>query len=255
MLASHLNAIEKVLLAQSQTAANAGHPNLRGGPREWFLRDFLEANLPSVYEIGQGEIIDENSPPNPPQHAYRNQIDVVIYRRDFPKISYSKGDSAFLVEGVMATIECKTKIDKEGLKEACEVSIKNKSLTRARYVHALGNPPANLFSYVVAYDGPANMQTVADWLPQIKNDLQASAENMIDLIVYLGKGVVWLLNGYGQLPVQNIPQGHEWAYIEQEENNLHLLFRHMMSWFPYFSVPPDLTGYASVNLFQQYFTV
>ncbi len=31
MIVSHLNAIEKVLIAQSEIAKNAGHPNLRGG--------------------------------------------------------------------------------------------------------------------------------------------------------------------------------------------------------------------------------
>ena len=45
MLENHTNAIEKVLLAQSLAARNAGHPNLRGGPREWFIRDFLENHL------------------------------------------------------------------------------------------------------------------------------------------------------------------------------------------------------------------
>jgi len=63
MLESHINAIENVLLAQSIAAKNAGHPNLRGGPREWFIRDFLQSHLPSTLEIGQGEIIQFNSKP------------------------------------------------------------------------------------------------------------------------------------------------------------------------------------------------
>ncbi len=61
MLRSHLNAIEAVLLAESRAAANAGHPNLRGGPREWFIENFLSTHLPSSLEIGQGEIIDAGS--------------------------------------------------------------------------------------------------------------------------------------------------------------------------------------------------
>jgi Domain of unknown function (DUF6602) len=124
MLASHLNAIEKVLIAQSHVAANAGHPNLRGGPREWFIREFLETHLPTTLEIGQGEIIDVNSPPRPSPGTYRPQVDIVIYRRDVPKITFSRTDAAFLVEGVMATIESKSELKKEGggLKEVCEHS-------------------------------------------------------------------------------------------------------------------------------------
>ncbi len=67
MILSHTNAIEKVLLAQSIAANTAGHPNLRGGPREWFIRDFLENHLPSTLQLGQGEIIDEDSKPHPSQ--------------------------------------------------------------------------------------------------------------------------------------------------------------------------------------------
>jgi len=68
MILSHTNAIEKVLIAQSRAAQHAGHPNLRGGPREWFIHDFLEDHLPSRLEIGQGEIIDEDSRPDPPHN-------------------------------------------------------------------------------------------------------------------------------------------------------------------------------------------
>src|SRR5438046_816940 len=100
MLQSHLNAIEKALLTQSELAKNAGHPNLRGGPREWLIRGFLLGHLPSNLEIGQGEIIDPFSKPNPPQGSYRPQVDIVIYRRDLPKITLSPFDQAFLVEGV-----------------------------------------------------------------------------------------------------------------------------------------------------------
>ena len=104
MLKSHLDYIEKVLLAQSKIARNPGHPNLKGSPREWFIRQFLEDHLPSNLEIGQGEIIDENSRPK----QKRPQVDIIIYRRDMPKIAYSKYDTAYLAEGVMATIESKS---------------------------------------------------------------------------------------------------------------------------------------------------
>ena len=66
MLASHINAIEEVLLAQSKTATNAGHPNLRGGRESAVLVILLATHLPSTLEIGQGEIIEVKSKPNPP---------------------------------------------------------------------------------------------------------------------------------------------------------------------------------------------
>jgi hypothetical protein len=70
MLASHLNAIEAVLIAQGKVASNARHPNLIGGPKEWFIRNFLAAHLPSTVRIGQGEIINAQSKPRPVSKCY-----------------------------------------------------------------------------------------------------------------------------------------------------------------------------------------
>ncbi len=178
MLISHMNAIEQVLLAQSVAAQNAGHPNLRGGPREWFVHDFLRNHLPTILEIGQGEIIDENAIANPPIGSYRNQVDLVIYRRDLPKIIYSPNNAAFLAEGVKATIECKSKLTKIDLLHACEASKKHKLLIRSK------NQKNKIVSYVVAYDCQADhLSTVAEWLPNIKMKLASTPDKLVDMII------------------------------------------------------------------------
>ena len=46
-------------------------------------------------------MIDANSQPG----QKRNQIDIVIYKRDYPKLDFGGGISGFLVESVVATIE------------------------------------------------------------------------------------------------------------------------------------------------------
>jgi|GEM_PF-5114118 len=57
MLQAHLKAIEKLLVAQSQIAKNAGHPNLRGGPREYVegiemkVDIYKTKNRPSLDEL------------------------------------------------------------------------------------------------------------------------------------------------------------------------------------------------------------
>ncbi len=133
MLMSHINAIEKILVAQGLAAQDAGHPSLRGWPREWFIRDFLLSHLPSTLEIGHGEIIDEDSSPEPFPGDYRPEVDIVLYRRDLPKITYSRDNTAYLVEGVLATLEVKSKLTEPELKKACKVCEKHKRLKR--------NPP------------------------------------------------------------------------------------------------------------------
>lgn len=255
MILSHTNAIEKVLIAQSAAAQNAGHPNLRGGPREWFIRDFLLNHLPTTLEIGQGEIIDEDSKPSPSPGNYRPQVDIVVYRRDLPRISYSRDNSAFLVEGVIATIESKSVMTKEGLKCACEAALIHKSLKRSLPLRTFGVSHESLFSYVIAFDGPEHISTVADWLPEIAENLDATPEKLLDMIVVLGKGVIWQSRAFYEIPAFKLPETARWAYFPQTERNLFLLFMHMLTWVSYLSVPPSALGYVTKVIFEPYGTV
>lgn len=256
MLLSHINAIERILVAQGAAAQNAGHPNLRGWPREWFIRDFLKNHLPSSLEIGHGEIIDQDSTPEPPQGEYRPEVDIVIYRRDLPKISYSQDNIAFLSEGVLATIESKSVLTKVELSNACRASSVHKDLKRNIPLHALGDfPPDKIVSYVIAYDGPANISTVAGWLPQIAQETGITVDNMVEMIVILGKGVIWQKNKISVIPESQIPEDSQWVYFEQPEKNLFLLFTHMMSLGAYLSSPPDTLGYGFKFSFEPYGTV
>lgn len=242
MIKSHINAIENILIAQSKTATNAGHPNLRGGPREWFIRDFLSAHLPSTLEIGQGEIIDSDSIPNPPRGNYRPQVDVVLYRKDLPKISYSKSDYAYLAEGVMATIESKSTITSEELKQANKSSVVHNKLTRAGSTMLIGTNH-KLYSYAIAYEGPASMSTVASWMINHVTSENWIPNQMVDMVVVLGKGVLWNINSFSSLPVNNT-NGANWAYIDQKTGNLLTLFTHMLTWTNSTSSPPNTLGYV-----------
>jgi hypothetical protein len=255
MLLSHLNAIEKVLIAQSATAQNAGHPNLRGGPREWFIRDFLQSHLPTNLEIGQGEIIDEDSKPEPPKGRYRNQVDIVLYRRDFPRITYSRNNAAFLVEGVIATIESKSVLTKNELKKACIASLNHKNLKRNTVLHSFGQPDGHLISYVVAFACNQSIINVGKWLREISSDLDVADYKLPDVIIVLGKGVIWNHKAFKLMPELVPPEGTRWAFLQQAEKNLFLLFMHMLTWVPYISVPPSPLGYVSELFFETYNTI
>lgn len=249
MLKSHLNAMENVLLARGRIASNAGHPNLIGSPREWFIRDFLAELLPETIKVGQGEIIDSRSQPK----EKRNQTDIVLYRRDFPKITYSPNDSAFLRESVVATVEVKSTIDIGELKKACEASINQKN---RRYIqkpdpkrplHPVGVIEdlrlPSIATYVVSYKGPHCLSTVANWFPTIKNELTKTPDQMIekneltitpdqmiDMLIILGEGIVWRVDSFPPLGRQlklRYPEG-TWAFLEQENKNLLLLFLHIL---------------------------
>jgi len=256
VISSHINAIERILVAQSEVASNAGHPNLRGGPREWFIRTFLNDHLPRNLEVGQGEIIDRNSIPGPSKVEYRSQEDIVIYRKDFPRLTYSPQDWAFLAEGVIATLEVKSVIDEEQLKKACHAALKCKNLERSELQEVFGRPPSDIFCYLVAYDGPAQMRTLAQWLPRITDELGTTFDKLLDTIVVLGKGALWHRLSFATSVDDLVPEtGERWAFFEQENGNLLLLFTHMLSWMPYMIVPPSFLEYTQDSLFDVYQTV
>ncbi len=89
------------------------HDTLAGDERETLVRNVLERILPPAYEVGRGELVDSDGTPS-------NQIDVVVARRDFPRLRFGDGSCQWPVEAVLATIEVKTELDASTLKEALD---------------------------------------------------------------------------------------------------------------------------------------
>jgi hypothetical protein len=166
LLKSHLDAVEKQLLATALIPANAGHMLHRGTPREAFIKEFLTGHLSTKLGVGTGEIIDATSLPRQP----RNQFDIVIYKAEYPKIDLGGGISAFLVESVVATIEIKSLITSLDMNTAVQSAGKVKKLQRnlVTTMHAGWLPPG-IISIVVAYAGPAQISTVHGWLVNAEN--------------------------------------------------------------------------------------
>ncbi len=115
--------------------------------------------------IGSGEIIDVTSAPR----QARNQHDIVIFRNDYPRIPLGGHIHAFLAESVIATIEVKSILTEHELEVAILSAGRAKALQRhiGGAVRA-GYVPPGILSYVVAYAGPANINTVYTWLKRIE---------------------------------------------------------------------------------------
>lgn len=91
MLKSHMDAVENHLVSIAKIPANSGHTLHRGTPREAFIKEFLEGHLSANVAIGTGEIIDSTSLPR----AQRNQYDIVIYKKNYPKLDFGGGINGF----------------------------------------------------------------------------------------------------------------------------------------------------------------
>lgn len=249
MLLSHFNAIENVLLQKFKIPANSGHSLHKGTPRETFIREFLQDHLSELIGIGTGEIIDKDSKPK----TQRNQNDIVLYRKNFPTIDFGSGIKAFLAESVVATIEVKSTLTEDELKNSFNSIINTKKLTRKfDAIFSSGYVPPSILSVIIAYDGPANMDTVKGWidkyntannisypvLPLKSNEREKVISPLADLIIVLGKGFIKFDNGpftfYNTTSLEDLAiqlsnrqisiPNFKWIISSQKENNLVILF-------------------------------
>lgn len=242
MLKAHMNSHEAKLLSISQIPANAGHPLHKGTPREAFIKEFLEGHLSERVAIGSGEIIDCHSVQNPPLGQGRPQIDIVIYKRDYPKLELGGGINAFLAESIVATIEVKSKLTKAELKRAIKAAKIIKQLRR-NIVRAFsaGYQPPSILNYVVAYDGPATMNTVYRWItsihreediifptmPLAREERIRVASPSIDAVFVLGKGFIQFDNfpiGFISDQVRRENPLGKWSVGNTQTGNVLLLF-------------------------------
>jgi len=106
--------ISKFLKAEADLLTSVTkHEIAADSTRAAFIRGVLEPFLPSSYAIGSGRIIDS---------AGQNSdlIDIVIYRRDFPRLNLPGSSDVFLYESVLATIEVRTKLIRKTLFDALD---------------------------------------------------------------------------------------------------------------------------------------
>jgi hypothetical protein len=240
MLKTHLEAVEKQILVTSRIPANSGHSLHKGTPRESFIENFLTSHLSRRVDIGKGEIIDADSKPG----EHRNQLDIVLYKPEYPRIDFGGSITGFLVESVVAVIEVKSVLTKEELEKAIKAAVAVKQLKR-NVVQSIsyGYQPPAISYYVIAYDGPQNMSTVHGWLEPIHKTLGIELPNLddpatrygtasptIDGIFVLGKGVVIFENHpltlISEERRKQMPNGH-WSIVEIETGSLLILFLHL----------------------------
>jgi hypothetical protein len=238
VLKAHMDAREQVLVAISKIPANSGHPLHKGTPREAFIREFLLGHLPETVAIGTGEIIDSRSAPG----GKRNQFDIVIYRKSFPKLDFGGGVSGFLVESVVATVEVKSTITQAELEVAVRAAHNVKGLVpNVTTSFSAGWVPPKVLNYVVAYDGPSNMLTAYGWLPQIYANVGIqspplpldeaqrlrTAAPAIDGLFVLNRGFMYFDNvptGFASAATRTQNPQLQWLISDSESGNLLLLF-------------------------------
>lgn len=106
------------------TSSITTHGTMLGDARESFIRNVLSQILPETVHVGTGQIVD---------HRGNNsrQVDVVLYRKDFPIMRSLGQFNVYFIEGVLATMEVKSTLTRDKLISALEngKSVRNLQLS------------------------------------------------------------------------------------------------------------------------------
>lgn len=226
-----MNALEASIIQKSQIPANSGHTLHRGTPREIFIKEFLQGHLSENVAIGSGEIIDANSLPRQP----RNQFDIIIYKKNYPKLDFGGGISGFLIESVIATIEVKSLLDQAAIDQSVQAAHNSKNLTaNISSAFSTGWIPPKVLNFVVTYKGPAQMQTTHTWISNahkkaniplpswMPNSKITTPGTSLDGVFVLHHGFVKLDNTPLTLNANNHPGTH--IVCNSQKDNLLMLF-------------------------------
>ena len=204
LFSSHFERIQRRLEAEGKAAQSFHHGLNRGLIREAFIREFLSENISEFWGVGTGEIFSRESR----DREARNQVDVVIHNKRYPKLPLAADIDLFFVETVSSFIEIKSRLTKDDVKQAAVAAKRIKELTdfESQQFNPTGmvkNPRP--YALIFAYEGPAKIETVFRWMREISEeddygldrlracnpeDRQFFDHQFVDGIFVLGKGFV-----------------------------------------------------------------
>ncbi|MCP3688907.1 MAG: hypothetical protein GY784_10875 [Gammaproteobacteria bacterium] len=106
--------ISKYLKSESGPLSSLAKHKLDGGAaRTAFIRSVLDRLLPETYGVGAGQVMDSNG-------NMTEKLDIIVYRRDFPRLDLPGSQNIYLYESVIATFEITTKLVKKTLFDALD---------------------------------------------------------------------------------------------------------------------------------------
>lgn len=107
------SAQKRLAYGYEQTADLLMHNASLGAVREIVVKEVLQTILPASIEIGTGQIIDGRG-------SLSNQIDLVVTRNNVPAFRFTGGQQTYFLETVLASIEVKSMLNSQGLKQALD---------------------------------------------------------------------------------------------------------------------------------------
>ena len=245
MLLYNIESMAKKMSIDYQEVTNhIEHMGLRGSSRENILREYIKQLLPQKFAVGNGIITDVNG-------TQSKQQDFFVYDAfNSPIFLHMESSCIIPVESVYATVEVKSTLTKETLKQ----SIKNIRSVKQLEITVLKNSPfiPAQFNFILgtvfSYTSDSAIETVAQNVDEICRDIPK--EKQPSVICILDKGLIVNVLKDGMREIATMPSDSTtWGVIKNtKEINFYLFYlvlqQHLNTAINF---PPNLLKYAEAT--------
>ncbi|MDE1673185.1 DUF6602 domain-containing protein [Nocardia gipuzkoensis] len=215
-LGDMFRAVEAELLVElGKARVGLNHMGNRGSRVEDAARKALRGVLPRQFDVGHGEVFDRYGDTS-------SQMDIIVTTLDHPFTHPGHQPMPYMLDGVAAVGEVKTRLTTGELQDCIEKGIRFKRLRRAVGKHdvILNHSEEYLVEtqllppfFVLAFENDVAIDTVlkrmneaplAPVQPTKLNFKEDSPQHPLDAICILGKGLMWnLRSGLGPIQLRH----------------------------------------------------
>lgn len=174
----HKTTTNELLAIKDRVRYLINHWGEDGRYQEAVLKSVIARFIPEKFCVASGFVIRQSD--NVGEHDASNQIDIIIYDRDYP-VLFKEGDFAIVTaDAVEAVIEVKANLKNQGLEKVIR-----KSNEIGKFIYnGKQNKNNNLFNGVFSYEGYENLKITRS--KAIKENLIKS-ENSVNSDPFLNK--------------------------------------------------------------------
>lgn len=235
---------KKMTIDYQEVTSHIEHMGLRGSSRENVLRKYIKQLLPHKFAVGNGIITDVDG-------SQSKQQDFFVYDAfNSPVFLHMDTSSIVPVESIYATVEVKSTLTKETLRQSIDNirSVKELKITVLKNSIYVPNQYNFILGAVFAYTSDSEIETVAqnvnDYCGNIPKEFQPS------VICILDKGLIVNVKKDGMNQIDIVPSNQTTWGVTKNSKEItfylfYLIMQHHLNTTTNF--PPDLLKYAAAT--------
>lgn len=235
---------KKMAIEYQEVTSHIEHMGVRGASRENVLREYIKQLLPQKYAVGNGVITDVEG-------TQSKQQDFFVYDSfNSPTFLHMDSSSIVPVESVYATIEIKSTLSKETLRQSIDniKSVKELKITVLKNSFIVPEQYNFILGTIFAYTSDSAIETIAQNVDNICKNIPKEIQPSI--ICILDKGLIINVKKDKMNQIDIIPSNQTtWGIIKNTKEITFYLFylilqQHLNTTINF---PPDLLKYAEAT--------